>query len=128
MVSYHSSQDAVNATEYPASTRSESTSEEVQGNLSHGPVETENPYKSDDDVDVQGNLSHDLPDWLQEFQENLVDVSVPERFLFFSWITFRAASNSGIGYAQYFCSLPEGPKLRYLLENQDYIGFLQKTH
>ena len=68
----------MNATEYPASTRSESTSEKVQGNLSHEPVETENPYKSDDDVDVQGNLSHDLSEWLQEFKENLVDASVPE--------------------------------------------------
>ena len=30
------------------------------------------------DVDVQGNLSHDLPKWLQEFKGNLVDESVPE--------------------------------------------------
>ena len=52
----------------------------------------------------------------------------PRRFQFFSWITFRAASKSGIGYAQHFYSLPEGPKVRNLPENQDYKGFLQKTH
>ena len=50
-----SSQDTVTPTEYPASTRSVSTSEEVQG-----------------------NLSHDLPEWLQEFRHGLVDQSVPE--------------------------------------------------
>ena len=72
------SQESVTRTEHPASTRSENMSEEVQGNLSHGPAETENPHKNDDDVDVQGNLSHDLPEWLEEFKGNLVDESVPE--------------------------------------------------
>ena len=37
-----------------------------------------NQYKNDDDVDVQGNLSHDLPEWLQEFRYGVVDESVPE--------------------------------------------------
>ena len=60
-------------------------SEKLQGNLSHGPAENENPYQNDDDVDVQGNLSHDLPERLQEFKHGLVDESVPEhRFQFFS--------------------------------------------
>ena len=36
------------------------------------------PYKNDNDVDVQGNLSHDLPEWLLEFRHGLVDESVPE--------------------------------------------------
>ena len=54
-----------------------STSEEAQRNLSHGPAETENPFSNDDNVDVQGNLSHDLPEWLQEFKENLADERVP---------------------------------------------------
>ena len=73
-----SSQDTVNATEYPASTRSESTSEEVQGNLSRGPAEAKNSHKNVDNVDVQGNLSHDLPEWLQEFRHGLVEENVPE--------------------------------------------------
>ena len=37
------SQDTVTPTESPASTRSESSSEEAQGNLSHGPAETKKP-------------------------------------------------------------------------------------
>ena len=63
-----SSQDTVTTTEHPATERSESMSEEVQGNLSHVPAETENPNKNDDNEEVQGNLSHDLPEWLREFR------------------------------------------------------------
>ena len=53
-------------------------SEEVQGNLLHGPAETEKPNKNDDNEEVRGNLSHDLPEILQEFRHGLVDESVPE--------------------------------------------------
>ena len=53
--------------EHPASTT-----------LSHGPAETENPNTNDDNQEVQGNLSHDLPEWLHEFRHGLVDESVPE--------------------------------------------------
>ena len=73
-----SSQEIVTPTEHPASTRSENMSEEVQGNLSHGPAETENPNKNDDNEEVQGNLSHDLPEWLQELRHGVMDESVPE--------------------------------------------------
>ena len=66
--------------EHPASTRSENMSEEVLGNSSHG-----------------------LPEWQEEFEDNPVDESVPEhRDASISWITFRAASKSGVGYAQHF--------------------------
>ena len=64
-------------TMHPALTRSESMSEEVQGNLSHGAAETENPNKNDNE-EVRGNLSHDLPERLQEFRHGLVDESVPD--------------------------------------------------
>ena len=56
------SQNTVTPTEHPASTRSENMSEEVQGNLSHGPAQRENPNKNDDNEEVRGNLSHDLPE------------------------------------------------------------------
>ena len=69
-----SSQDAVRLTEHPASTRSESMSEEVRGNSSRGAPETENPNKNDDNEEVRGDSSHGLPEW-QEFK---VDESVPE--------------------------------------------------
>ena len=34
---------------------------------------------NDDNEEVRGNLSHDLPEWLQEFRHGLVDESVPEQ-------------------------------------------------
>ena len=73
-----SSQESVTPTEHPASTRSESMSEELQRNLSLGPAENENPNTNDDNEDVRGNLSHDLPEWLQEFRQGPEDESVPE--------------------------------------------------
>ena len=48
-------------------------SDEVRGDSSHGPAETENPDKNDDNEEVRGNLSHGLPEWLEEFKENLVE-------------------------------------------------------
>ena len=42
------SQESVTPTEYPASTRSENMSEEVQRNSSYGPAKTEKPNKNDD--------------------------------------------------------------------------------
>ena len=36
-------------------------------------------HKSDDNEEVRGNSSHDLPEWLEEFKGNLVDESVPEQ-------------------------------------------------
>ena len=126
-----SSQESVTLSEHPASTRSESVCEEVQGNVSHGPAEIENPNKNDDNEEVQGNLSHDLPEWQQEFRHGLVDESVPEH---------RDASSSSheltsdprakvvSGKHSIFTHFPKDPKLRYLPENQHYKGFLQKTH
>ena len=35
-------------------------------------------FKNDDNEEVRGNSSHDLPEWLEEFKDNLVDGSVPE--------------------------------------------------
>ena len=74
------------------------------------------PKQNDDNEEVQGNSSHDLPEWLEEFfKHGLVDESVPEH---------RDASGSSHECSP---SLPEGPKLRYLPENQDYKRFLQKN-
>ena len=79
--------------------------------------------KNDDNEEVRGNLSHDLPEWPQEFRRGLVDESVPEH---------RDASSSShallseprakvvSGKHSIFTLFPSGPKLRYLLENQNY--------
>ena len=48
-------QEAVTLTERPASMRSESMSEKIRGNLSHGPPETEKPNKIDDSENVRGD-------------------------------------------------------------------------
>ena len=38
----------------------------------HESTETENKTKNEDFEEVQSNLVHDLPDWLQEFRDNAV--------------------------------------------------------
>ena len=115
-----SSQEAVTPTEHPASTRNENMSEEVQGNLSHGPAETENSNANDDNEEAQGNLSHDLPEWLQESRHGLVNESVPEHR--------DASSSSHELLSEPRAFLLTFPKLRYLLDDQDDKGSLQKTH
>ena len=121
-----SSQETVASTEHPASTRSESMSEEVQGNLSRGPAAPKNSNKNEDNEEVRGNLSHDLPEWLQEFRHGLVDERVPEH---------RDASSSSHelpseprakvvpGKAQHFYSLPE-KRTGTVVPRADNIGDL----
>ena len=118
-----SSQEVVTPTEHFESTRSESMSEEVRGNSSHGPAETEEPNKNDDNKEVRGNSSHHLPECLEEFKDILVDESVPEH---------RDASSSSHELpSESRAKVVSGEhsifthflKLKYLLEK-----FLQKTH
>ena len=72
------SQEAVTLTQHPASTGSESVSDEVRGDSSRGPAETENPNKNDDNEEVLSDPLRDLPEWLEELRHNLEDESVPE--------------------------------------------------
>ena len=76
-----SSQDSVfdvsRYTENPVLERSGSMSDDLRWNPLHKPTETENRNKDEGREEVQSDLLHDLPDWLQEFRENLVDESVP---------------------------------------------------
>ena len=72
-----SSQDTVIGTENPATERSEIMSEESRGNPLHEPTKTENKNKNDGREEVQSDLLHDLPDWLQDFRAILVDESSP---------------------------------------------------
>ena len=52
-------------------------SKKIGENPLHRPSENKNNNKNEGDEDVQCDKSHDLPDWLQEFRENLVDESCP---------------------------------------------------
>ena len=69
-----SSQETVTPTEHPASARSESMSEEVRGNSSHGPAETETQNKNDDDEELQSGELQGVPssrmDWLMKVFQN----------------------------------------------------------
>ena len=124
-------QEAVTPSQHPASTGSESVSDGSWGNSSRGPAETENPIKNEDHRDRTGKPVV----WSARMARRVQGEScgwqcpwTPRRIQFFSWIIFRAASKSGIGQVQYLYSLPEGPKLRHLPENQNYKSSLQKTH
>ena len=68
-----SSQDSVfdvsRYTENPVPERSGSTSEELRGNPLHRSTETENTNENEGREEVQTDLLHDLPDWLQVFRE-----------------------------------------------------------
>ena len=74
-----SSQDSVfdvnRYTENPVQERSGSTSEELRGKPLHKPTETENQNKNRESKEVHRDITHELPDWLQDFRENLVDES-----------------------------------------------------
>ena len=70
-----SSQDSVydvnRHTENPVPERIGRTSEELRKDPLQESTETENKNKEREEV--QRDISHDLPDWLQEFRESLVD-------------------------------------------------------
>ena len=74
-----SSQDSVfdvnRYTENQVPERSGSTSEELRGDPLHESTETENKNGKGEREEVQRDVSHELPDWLREFRENVVDES-----------------------------------------------------
>ena len=49
--------------------------EKLRGDPLHESTETENKVKNGEREEVQRDISHELPGWLQEFRENLVDES-----------------------------------------------------
>ena len=139
-----SSQDSVldvnRYTENPIQERSGSTSEELRGDPLH--ESTENKIRNGEREEVQRDISHELPDWLQKFRENLVDESTstepwgnPEQG---SQDTSKSSHelpmeprakvepDSGTHSLQKN-ALSEGPKLWYLLEDENNRSFLQKT-
>ena len=51
-------------------------SESVRGKPSRGLAETENRNKNEDVEALRSELLQDVPEWLQDFKENLVDKNV----------------------------------------------------
>ena len=80
-----SSQDSVfdvnRYTENPVQERSGSTSGELRGHPLHETTETENKNKNGESEEVKWDISHELPDWLQEFRENVVEMKVLQQSL-----------------------------------------------
>ena len=78
-----SSQDSVfnvnRYTENPVVERSVSVSEELRRDPLHETTETQNKNESGESEEVQRDISHELPDRLQDFRENLVDEGTPEK-------------------------------------------------
>ena len=62
-------------TEHPAPERRGSTSGELRGDPLHETTETEHKNINRESKEVQRDISHELPDWLHEFKEILVDES-----------------------------------------------------
>ena len=62
-------------TENPLPERSGSTSEERRGDPLHESRNAEKQNKNRESEEVQRDISHELPDWLQEFRKNMVDES-----------------------------------------------------
>ena len=62
----------------PATTRSENVSERARRDLSPNPTQNSKTNKNEDSELARGDLLSDLPEWLQEFRENLVEERVPE--------------------------------------------------
>ena len=79
-------QETVTDTGIPATGRSESTNEPALGDPLHRSAKIKNKNKNEGREEVQSALWHELPDWLQEFKENLVDESSPlePHYQFFS--------------------------------------------
>ena len=72
---------------HPAIESSESVDRQARGNpytsetpeeLLHEPTEIQKTNKNKDHEQVRGSPYSDIPEWLQEFRENLVDERVPE--------------------------------------------------
>ena len=93
---------------------------------------TKSNQNEDHDQEREDPCHSDIPEWLQEFRENLVDDRVPARR------DSHASSSHGLsseptrkaelGKHSVKNSLPERPKLRDLPEDQNHKGPLQKTY
>ena len=138
-----SSQDSVfdvnRYTETPVPERSGSTSEEPRETRMN-PQKPKTQNKNEGREQVQSDLMHDLPDWLQEFKENLVDERSPSELretlsldietlpvLLMNYQWSREQKWNQVRVSICLHALSEGPKLRFLFEDENNKGFLQRT-
>ena len=81
-------------------------------------------------VEIKDDRFRDLPEWLEEFADNLEDKEMSES-------VHVSQDSDSVRLAKVvstsrkhsiFTHLPKKPKLRSMLANQKYEGSLQKTH
>ena len=81
-------EDPYGTDHHPATVSSERVERQVRGDpcssetseeLLHEPTKTPKPNKNENREQVRGDPYSGIPEWLQEFRENLVDEKVPER-------------------------------------------------
>ena len=100
-----------------------------QKSLLHEPTQIPKPDKNEDHEQVWRNPYSDIPEWLQDFRENLVDERVPEH-------RDSHASSSHEPSLEPVRSVDLGkhsvythvPKLRDLPEDQNHKGSVQKMY
>ena len=82
-----SGQEIDHSDHHPAIKSSESVDRQARGDpftsetseeLSHKPTKIPKPKQNEDHEQVRGDPKSEIPEWLQEFRENLVDEIVPE--------------------------------------------------
>ena len=137
-----SGQEIDHSDHYPAIESSESVDRQARGDpftsetseeLSHEPTEIPKPNKNEDQEQVRGDpLYSEIPEWLQEFRENLVDERGPKHGDSHA-SSSRAPSlepmrSVDLGKHSFKNSLPERPKLRDLPEDQNNKGSVQNTY
>ena len=116
--------------------------EELRGTLLHKSTETENKNKNEGREEAQSDLLHDLPDWLQEFRENLVDELSSSELRGNPELGYRDTSSSshelplesrakvepGSGKHSVYPHFPKNPNCDICFKNESKEGFFQKTY
>ena len=96
--------------------------------------ETPNPNEKETTIE-RGNLRDDseIPEWLQEFRENLVDDEIPLQGGSHASSSHEVSlepipkRSEDLGKHNVYTHIPKRPKLRNLQADQNYKGSMQKT-
>ena len=102
-----------------STTDTERSDEHAPGNWSQKYKKKRNGSRDSDD-----RCAEDLPEWLEEFTNNLEDIGNASASTRFSGLTYRTSKECGIKVkeAPSFFSLLQRPKLRSMLPNWNYRG------
>ena len=114
----------------PATTRRRRTSSPQQGNQLRDSTDTKNKHKNKDTEPVQGDFLRYLPNWLEDFTENLKDDGVlATRDTPASTSRASDSEHPRKAVSGKHCIFMHIPKDRNCVEeNQDYKSSLQETH